>query len=489
LIDDEETQFLRQIVCGHYYVDRLVGTGSFAWVYHAFSQQTGREVAIKILSSDEPTAAMRFAREIEVLRALPRSPNVVGFVEEGRAPNGWPLMVLEFIDGITLRDGMNRCRALAPQKAVAFMTELCGAFVGMHQLGVAHRDIKPENVLLPRTGGIKLIDFGLIRDAQGLLKLLEAQDPLDRHLFSQELDQWTVAGTPEYMAPEQFADAQIDDPAAGRTDTWSDVFSLGVIFYQLITGQKLFPMRVVDEAEFPAEMLAYMKWRLSLTDDQLPGCPGVGAALESILRKALRQDPRRRQPDARALLEDLKRWERSGAGVSSADDARTQMVTLDQILPLAGPGGSTATTQSLRTLNARDLPDFDAFDEDDDDRTEMNDGVDLDEIMAASHADVFFVEPQRTEETAQIPDYTLEEPAEIPITVEETVDGYTIEVDDRLIEPETGVESVAASADDVIEEEPVEDEDDAWGPREQTPTSVQMPGDVQALLDKVRRLK
>ncbi len=343
--------FLGTLVAGEYLVDRLVGSGSFAWVYHAIAQRDGREVAVKVLHSQEPTAGTRFAREIEVLRALPPSPTVAAYVDHATTPEGWQVLVLEYVDGISLKDGMLRRRTLPADQAVPFMMQLCDAFVGLHQLGVAHRDVKPENILLGRRGGIKLIDFGLIRDAQGLLKLFEEQDPLDRSLFAQELDRWTVAGTPEFMAPEQFDDARMSDLAEARTDTWSDVFSLGVILYQLLSGEKPFPMRSVAAAEFPHEMLRYMQWRLSLADSDYPRCAGADPALDSILAKSLRQDPRMRQPDARALLADLDRYQRTGAGVVKGDDSRTMMVAFADVVAQAGSSARPAT-DAFRTAPA-----------------------------------------------------------------------------------------------------------------------------------------
>lgn len=380
-------------------IDRLVGLGSFAWVYHAYTRD-GREVAVKILHSVEPTARVRFAREILVLKALPSTPSLVRYVDHGYTPDGWPLLVLEFVDGISLKEGIARCSTLAPGKAAAFLAELCEAFVGLHQLGVAHRDVKPENILLARAGGIKLIDFGLIRDAQGILKLLEQDDPLERQLFAQELDQSVLVGTPEYMAPEQFSDATMDSLEESRTDTWSDVYSLGVILYQLLSGWKLYPMREVTDEEYPAEILRYMQWRIEQTDSELPQCPGIDEALESILRKALRRDPRQRQPDARDLLDDFVRYLESGEGVVQADETHTFIVSLEQLMKLQSERDAETTLPSSSTtdrnvLSHRTLPPFETEDEEDEDETVMTssepDLVD-DDAPHQGHTVVFFAQ-------------------------------------------------------------------------------------------------
>jgi serine/threonine protein kinase len=316
---------------GRYRIEKLAGEGSFAWVYRARTTN-GETVAAKILHSHHPTAAVRFAREIRVLKALPANPHVAQLVDHGQTPDGRPVLVLEFVDGITLKVGIKRRPTLAAQQAVPFVAELCGAFVGLHQLGVAHRDVKPENIIMVRDGGIKLIDFGLIRDAQGILQLLEKQDPLELPVFQEELDQGVLAGTPEYMAPEQFSDSALDDVSQTNTDTWSDVFSLGVILFELLTGRKPFVMRKVGASEYPHELLRYLRWRIRLRDKDTPKIPGISPALQSIIHKALRRDPRARQPDARALMDDLLRYQATGQGVTVFDDTQTQVASVQSIL-------------------------------------------------------------------------------------------------------------------------------------------------------------
>jgi len=347
-------------------------------VYHAYTRD-GHEVAIKVLHSTEPTAGVRFAREIQVLAALPANPSLVRYVDHGATPDGWPLLALEFVDGISLKEGMQRCSALAPGKAVAFLAELCDAFVGLHRLGVAHRDVKPDNILLARQGGIKLIDFGLIRDAQGILSLLEQDDPLDRRLYAEELDQSILVGTPEYMAPEQFSDAAMDNMAEARTDTWSDVYSLGVILFQLLSGWKLFPMREVSEREYPMEILRYMQWRIEITDEALPRCAGLDEALDSILRKALRRDPRQRQPNAQVLMNDLTRYLDSGEGVVEADESRTYVISLDQLMKLQAERDAQPSARYQTAPAPRDLP---LIGEDDDE------GEEEETVMTAAHSEL-----------------------------------------------------------------------------------------------------
>jgi hypothetical protein len=110
------------------------------------------------------------------------------------------------------------------------------------------------------------------------------------------------------------------------------VFSLGVILFQLLTGAKPFPMQEGQSDNYARELLSYFHWRMTLTDADVPRLPALDPALESILRKALRADPKRRQPDARVLGEDLRRYERTGQGVTEVEEERTVMVVSGHVL-------------------------------------------------------------------------------------------------------------------------------------------------------------
>ena len=388
-------RYLGEVVLRRYMIDKLVGEGSFAWVYRARSRD-GELVAVKVLHSDQPTASVRFIREIRVLQALPTNPFVAGYIDHGHSRDGKPLMVLEYVDGITLKLGLERRPHLSTEKAVAYLAELCQAFVELHQLGVAHRDVKPENILMTRTGEIKLIDFGLIRDAQGLLKLLEKDDPLAGRVFEEELDRGVIAGTPEYMAPEQFSDSALDDTAQTRTNTSSDIFSLGVILFELLTGRKPFPMREVPRAEYPRELLRYLRWRIRLRDKDLPPLPGVDAPLQSVVRKALRRDPRRRQPDARALIKDLQRYQLEGRGVAESDDSRTMVASMahGQVLSIM----NAARQAPPPTKQDGQGPSLFSFEED----THVNPGAraSSEEVTGTGHTALFF-ERGNTEEAPE----------------------------------------------------------------------------------------
>jgi serine/threonine protein kinase len=299
----------------------LIGEGVFARVYEGWLD-SGERVAVKLLWSSDPGAERRFLREIQVLRALPKSRHVVGYRGHGRSSDGRPWLAMEYVDGFTLAAAIAAGEPLAEEKACRLMLQICQSLGGLHRLGIAHRDIKPENIMIADGGRVvKLLDFGLVSDAQGLLRLFEQQQILPGNEFADDIDHGVLAGTPEYMAPEQITDAHLGDPAEHKLDTTGDVFSLGVLFYQLLCGHTPYPFLLAegDESSYKAQLLAYLERRREATDDELPEILAVTPALWSVLRKALRSDPKRRQGDSIALYDDIARYVTSGDGVDDGD--------------------------------------------------------------------------------------------------------------------------------------------------------------------------
>lgn len=198
-------------------IDELVGSGGMGLVYRARQKRLDRTVALKILAPDvagEPSFAERFEREARALARLSH-PNIVTVYDFGETA-GLYYFVMEYADGANLRSLMADGR-LEPPKALAIVPKICDALQYAHDRGVVHRDIKPGNVLLTRDGEIKIADFGLA-------KLVKR----DRDLTLTHDDH--VVGTPAYMAPEQ-----IETP--GSVDHRADIYSLGVVFYEMLTGE------------------------------------------------------------------------------------------------------------------------------------------------------------------------------------------------------------------------------------------------------------
>ena len=204
----------------------LIGKGGMGAVYKARQKELDRFVAVKILPpgvSDDPAFAERFAREAKALAKL-YHPNIVAIHDFGQA-NGLFYFVMEYVDGMNLRQLLHTGR-IAPREALAIVPQICDALQYAHDLGIVHRDIKPENILLDRRGQVKVADFGLA-------KLVGRTEPVaDETAASLTMltEAGKVVGTPQYMAPEQ-----VDRPS--EVDHRADIYSLGVVFYQMLTGE------------------------------------------------------------------------------------------------------------------------------------------------------------------------------------------------------------------------------------------------------------
>ncbi len=242
----------------------LLGQGGMGAVYKARQPQLDRIVALKILSpgiSDDPAFAGRFAREAKALAKL-NHPGIVTLYEFGNvgqasslsservsasgsaamppqaAETPAPLyfFLMEFVDGVNLRQLLHAGR-ISPREALAIVPQICDALQFAHDQGIVHRDIKPENILLDRRGRVKVADFGLAKivGVEPLTRPLDTLSPSDGERDgvrgeSALTDAGKVMGTPNYMSPEQIA-------TPGEVDHRADIYALGVVFYQMLTGE------------------------------------------------------------------------------------------------------------------------------------------------------------------------------------------------------------------------------------------------------------
>lgn len=318
---------------------RHVGAGKFAWVFEA-QDGAGKRYAVKYLYRDDTQALRRFKREIKVMRQLPAHPNRVAY--EGHGKHGdRPWVAMEFVDGFTLGAIVRQRRPVPEHAACALMVQLCDGFDGLHKLGLTHRDITPDNIMIRHEDrAVKLMDFGLVQDSQGLLQLYEQVDVLKGDDFLDDLDAGLIAGTPEFMAPEQILDPHEKDKAQHKTDTPADVFALGTIFYQLLSGQQLFPWATGSRGKTERDgLITYLDWRTSFRDDML-ACPSsISPELWSIVKKSLAREPKLRQRDGAELAADLRFYLETGQGVLDDDMSATiaQQVDLAKLRQMATP--------------------------------------------------------------------------------------------------------------------------------------------------------
>jgi serine/threonine-protein kinase len=276
----------------HYEVLEPLGEGAYAEIYKARDTNSGQVVVLKCpnpLLFADPGLFQRYQREREIARSLDH-PGVLHSLDDAGTRTE-PYVVMEYVDGVNLRRRLRDLGGNVPvAQALDWGRQLARTLVYLHDRGIVHRDLKPENVLVDGDGTLKILDFGtaLLRGARRLTW---------RHL-SESL------GTPDYMSPEQIQ--------GDRGDARSDVYALGVMMYEFLTG------RVPFEGD---NWMAVMQGHLQRTPVRIRTVrPDVPAALEAIVLTAMRRYPEHRYPSAQALLADLERADVPGAIDLSAFD-------------------------------------------------------------------------------------------------------------------------------------------------------------------------
>ncbi len=254
-----------------------IASGGMAVVYRAIQEPLGRTVAIKALktsAASDSSVATRFEREAKSLANLQHE-NII-HVYDFHHERGAMFIVMEYVQGIDLYDLLDRCGRLPYDVAAILAMQAARALDYTHYRGVIHRDIKPANIMIARTGGVKVMDFGIARDTS----------------FRDLTEAGAGIGTPSYMSPEQVL--------GDKLDARSDIFSLGVVLYQMVTGKKPF---IEDEKKS-----AMHKIRLENHDGARSVNPEVPRELNNIIDRCLEKQPRDRWRSAQHMVIALERF-------------------------------------------------------------------------------------------------------------------------------------------------------------------------------------
>ncbi|HEX6125028.1 MAG TPA: protein kinase [Pyrinomonadaceae bacterium] len=273
---------------GHYRIERLLGEGGMGKVYLADDMLLSRKVALKILPPsliEHHDRLKRFKQEAKAASAL-NHPNILTIHEFG-TDEGSNYIVTEFVDGITLRQRMRG--GLSVKETLEVAGQVASALAAAHAAGIVHRDIKPENIMIRGDGILKVLDFGLAK-----LSMPDPQDPQPgleaATMFKTEPG--LVMGTPHYMSPEQARGVKVD----ARTDIWS----LGVIIYEMVTGKTPFAGPTNTDI-----LAAILNQPVGMIDKFIDDAP---AELQRIIDKTLAKDAEDRYRSIEELASDLKRF-------------------------------------------------------------------------------------------------------------------------------------------------------------------------------------
>ena len=279
----------RTILDGQFRIVQKIGTGGMGSVYKADQPAMNRMVAIKILHPklvNRKDLTSRFRREARAMSQL-NHPNTTKVFMYGELPEDGSLyIVMEMLEGKNLNQTVRRGGPMPVERAIPILVAVCGALEEAHQLGIVHRDMKPENIFICQQVGLK--DYPKVLDF-GLAKVTEAQMKPGSVILTQE---GMVFGTPEFMSPEQ---------AQGKTlDARSDIYSLAVILYEVLTGKLPFSARTPMEYIQKHVMEQPIPLNQRVEDKSFP------AALEAVINQALSKDPDDRYQTAAEFAEALQ---------------------------------------------------------------------------------------------------------------------------------------------------------------------------------------
>jgi eukaryotic-like serine/threonine-protein kinase len=312
-----------QVVADRYHVIKKLGEGGMGQVYLAEHVKMGRRSAIKVMNASmvhDPDAVARFNREAANASRISH-PNVCAIYDFGETPDGLIYLAMEFIEGEPLTALLERDGALPVPRAVGIFTQVAEALHAAHDLGIVHRDLKPDNVMLTRRKGggadvVKVVDFGIAKAVGG------GGDESGQKVTKTGL----VVGTPEFMSPEQLSGDKVD----GR----SDLYSLALVFYRMLTGKLPFDAATVQETMI--QRLTEEPITLAVSRPDLTFPPG----LQPVFDTALARSPAERYQAVTKFAADVASVTGIGRGHTTAvpqtragADAKTQLLTAPPVPP------------------------------------------------------------------------------------------------------------------------------------------------------------
>jgi serine/threonine protein kinase len=327
---DTSTSQLGKVLDGKYRLDSFLSHGGMGSVYRATHVMLGKTVAVKLINPEivtSPEVVRRFQREARAATAL-HHPNIVAVYDLGQTTDGTLYIAMEFVDGPSLKSVIASGGPVAPIRTIALLRQIASALSFAHRHNVVHRDLKPHNVMLATTEDgqevPKLVDFGIAKTFDDATQLTMTGFAL---------------GTPQYMAPEQ---------AEGRpVDARSDLYSLGIILYEMLTGDVPF-----NDPSAPAILIKHIK--------EIPPAPSqknprvvIPAELEAISLRCLEKDPARRFQTADELIAAL---ERAAASIPGAAAAMQATLVAGTPFPVASSASSATQVPSAPPQGSAPAP-------------------------------------------------------------------------------------------------------------------------------------
>src|SRR2546422_8609329 len=294
VLEDEPSSIVGSVLDGQYQIESLLGKGGMGAVYLARHILLGDRVAIKVLPPEMRSNTewlRRFQREGQAARRF-RHPNAVTVYDLRTSSDGTIYLVMEYVEGNTLDSELKKRGKFSPAEALTVMTPVMSVLNAAHAMGVVHRDLKPENIMIGKasTGGepvVKLLDLGIakLREVAGA----EKTGSTNLTIAGQML------GTPYYMSPEQWG--ELPDDGNSEIDGRADIYSLGVVFYELIAGKRPFSGFTLPELR---------RQHVSVTPAPLhEAAPGVPESFSRAIARAIAKDRGKRQSTAGELESEL----------------------------------------------------------------------------------------------------------------------------------------------------------------------------------------